>query len=135
MLKYAVAYIVTALVFLAVDAVWLTAMANTYRQALGDLLAPQFRLAPAAIFYLLIIVGLIVFAVAPAFASGRWQTAALYGALFGLFCYATYDLTNHATLRVWPAHITIMDMAWGTVLSCVSATAGYLVTSYFFGDG
>jgi uncharacterized membrane protein len=135
MLKLAVAYVATALVFLAVDAVWLSAMANTYKQALGDLLAPQFRLAPAVLFYLLFIAGLIIFAVSPALTEGRWQTAALYGALFGFFCYATYDLTNHATLRVWPAYLTAMDMVWGTALSAASATAGYAITSYFFGRG
>ncbi|HEX7776801.1 MAG TPA: DUF2177 family protein [Parvibaculum sp.] len=129
MLKYAVAWLSTALVFVALDAVWLTNMGGWYRQSLGDLMAPDFRLAPAAVFYLLFLTGLIVFAVAPALGDGLAATALARGALFGFFTYATYDLTNQATLARWPLKLTLVDLGWGTSLSAASATLGFLMAS------
>jgi len=81
-------------------------------------------------FYLMYCVGIVIFAISPALRSGAWTDAALYGALFGFFCYATYDMTNMATIRDWPVRMSIVDMAWGTVLTGVSATLGYLVTKW-----
>ena len=99
---YIVSYVATAVIFLGMDAIWLTlAGPRLYRPQLGDLLLENYRLAPAAIFYLLYVVGILIFAVQPAAASGRWQTALLYGALFGFFAYGTYDFTNLATLKGW----------------------------------
>ncbi|MDR3500537.1 MAG: DUF2177 family protein [Parvibaculum sp.] len=129
MLRYAVAWLSTAVVFVALDAVWLTNMGGWYRAALGDLMAPEFRLAPAAIFYVLFLVGLVVFAVAPALGEGRFATALVQGALFGFFTYATYDLTNQATLAHWPLKLTLVDLAWGATLSGASAALGYLIAS------
>ena len=127
--KYAVAYVATLVIFLAVDAVWLTIMATRlYKPTLGDILLPNFLVAPAAIFYLLFIVGILIFATAPAFASGQWTTALTYGALFGFFSYGVYDFTNWSTLRNWNATITIADVIWGTVLTGTAATLGFLVT-------
>lgn len=130
MIQYLVAYLATAVVFLGIDFVWLSQMdTRLYRDTLGDIMLPGFNVAPALLFYVLFIVGVVFFCVAPAFASGRWATATVNGALFGFFSYATYDLTNQATLRNWTSTISIADMAWGAVLTAVAATAGYLVTT------
>lgn len=120
------AYGAAALAFLAIDAVWLSTMANLlYRPLLGDLLAPGFRLAPAVLFYAIYIAGIVFFAIRPALASGRLATAALNGAALGFVAYGTYDLTNQATLRDWPVIITVADMVWGTVLTASASVAGY----------
>jgi uncharacterized membrane protein len=129
MLKYLTAYGVSALAFGLLDLVWLRTMApRLYRPELGDMMASQFRLAPAVAFYLLYLVGMQIFAVAPALASGRWLTALIYGALFGFFCYATYDLTNQATLRVWSLKVTLADLAWGTFATGTAAAIAAAVT-------
>lgn len=129
MKTYGIAYLVTGLVFLGLDAIWLTLAAQRlYRPLLGEMLLDTFRLAPAALFYVLYVAGIVVFAIAPALSADRWATAALLGAFFGLCAYATYDLTNQATLRHWPVMVTIADLCWGTVVTGLSATAGFLVT-------
>lgn len=124
-----IAYGATALVFFGLDFLWLGTVANSfYRGQLGPLMAEQVNIPVAALFYALYVVGLVIFAVAPALAAGSWKTALVYGALFGFFAYATYDLTNLATLRDWPAALSVVDLIWGTVLSGTSATLGYLIT-------
>lgn len=134
MKTYGIAYIATGLVFLAIDSIWLSTMASRlYRPLLGDLLADGFNLAPAVAFYLIYIAGILYFAINPALGAGRWQTAALNGAVLGFVAYATYDLTNQATLRNWPTIITLADLAWGTVLTALSATGGYLITRKLIG--
>ncbi|MFZ1477824.1 MAG: DUF2177 family protein, partial [Sphingorhabdus sp.] len=69
----------------------------------------------------------------PALASGRWQTALCWGALFGFFCYMTYDLTNHATLKTWSVKVTVLDIIWGTVLTGSAATVGWWITTLIHG--
>ena len=119
------AYIATALIFGALDAIWLTKVGpKLYRPEIGELLMDGWRPAPALIFYVLYILGIQIFAVQPALAAGRWQVAAQYGALFGFFCYMTYDLTNQATMRAWSTKVTLMDIAWGTVATGIAAGAG-----------
>lgn len=131
MLKYAVAYVATLIAFVAIDAVWLTIMGNAlYRPTLGDILLPRFEPAPAVAFYLLYVVGVIIFAIEPALRSGQWTTALLYGALFGFFSYGVYDFTNMATLRNWTPQITLADLCWGTVLTGTAATIGYLASTF-----
>lgn len=121
-------YFSTLAIFLVIDLVWLTAMVpRFYRPILGSLAAADASLLPAAIFYLLYPLGIVVFAVQPALKSGSLVTAALWGALFGFFTYATYDLTNHATLRNWSTILTIVDIAWGSILGAVSAAGGYWI--------
>ena len=128
MKTYILSYLATAFVFLGMDAIWLSTMGGAlYRPLLGNMLLEKFSLAPAVIFYLLYVVGIVIFAVSPAFESGRWTTATLYGALFGFFAYATYDFTNQATLKDWSAIITVVDLCWGTVVTGVAATIGYLI--------
>lgn len=124
------AYAAAAATMLGMDAVWLGVAADLlYRPLLGDILLPGFRPVPAILFYVLYVSGIVIFAIKPALATGRWSGAAGKGALFGFFCYATYDLTNQATLKTWPATVTIVDMGWGTFLTACTATMGYLAAS------
>jgi uncharacterized membrane protein len=110
----------TLVVFFAIDILWLGLVArNMYSKYLGFLLSPKPNWAAAIIFYLLFIVGLIVFAVIPGLKEGSLKNSLLLAALFGLVTYATYDLTNLATIKNWPLVITIVDMVWGSVLSCL----------------
>lgn len=123
---YLVAYIAAAAVFLALDFVWLTfASRYFYRPQLGDLLAPDPNLAVAAIFYLVYVVGVVVFAVMPAHAAKSATMALALGALLGLVAYGTYDFTNLATIRDWPAVVSFVDLAWGIFVTAVASTAGY----------
>jgi uncharacterized membrane protein len=125
-------YAGAAVVMLVIDAFWLTFMGRAlYRPVLGDILLDGFRIAPAIVFYLLYVLAIQVFAVAPAVRSGSVLTALAYGAFLGLVCYGTYDLTNHATLKAWTTTLTIIDMAWGTVLTSVTAGAGYMIARTF----
>jgi uncharacterized membrane protein len=127
-----IAYGAAALTMLGMDAVWLGVTANLlYRPLLGDIMLPGFRPVPAILFYLLYVLGIVIFAIKPALVTGEWFAAATGGALFGFFCYATYDLTNQATLKTWPVTVTVVDMGWGTFLTACAATAGYLAASRF----
>ncbi|CAN5318523.1 DUF2177 family protein [soil metagenome] len=130
-LQYLIAYAATAVVFLGFDAVWLTLMADRlYRPNLGPLLLERYSATPALLFYVIYMVGLVTFAVAPALHSGKWTTALIHGALFGLCAYATYDLTNQATLRDWPVIVTVADLCWGTFVSAAAAMLGYRITTW-----
>ncbi|WP_395613432.1 DUF2177 family protein [Allosphingosinicella sp.] len=129
--KYGIAYLATGLSFAAIDAAWLSRMGPTfYKSQLGEMMLARPRFDAAIAFYLIYIAGIVFFAVAPAFGHGGtgWKTALGYGAVLGFFAYATYDLTNRATLSTWPWKLTLIDMAWGTFLTGAAATAGYLVT-------
>jgi len=129
MTRIIVAYIATLVVFAMVDYIWLTQVGpSLYKPIIGSIMAPEPRMTPAVIFYALYIAGLVYFAVMPGLTGAGWQGALLKGALFGFFAYATYDLTNQATLSVWATKITVMDMAWGTFLSGTAATGGFLIT-------
>jgi uncharacterized membrane protein len=129
-----IAYAVTAVVFLALDAIWLTAMADRlYRPALGRLMLDRFALAPALAFYAIYIVGVLVFAVMPGLESRRRTTALGLGALLGFVAYATYDLTNQATLRGWPWRVTLADLCWGTFVTALAAAAGCRITAWLTG--
>lgn len=129
MRNYSIAYLATLIVFVVIDFVWLSSMASRlYRPVMGDLLAMDFRLGPAIAFYLLFAAGLTFLAVRPGLASGSIGTAVLYGAVLGFTAYATYDLTNQATLRNWSTMLTIADLVWGTFLSAVAAGSGFWIT-------
>lgn len=123
---FLIAYLASVVVFLAIDFVWLT-LANRflYQPQLGHLLAEQPNLVVAAGFYLVYVIGIVVFAVLPAANAGSWLMALGLGALLGLVAYGTYDFTNLATLRDWPPLVTIVDLAWGTALTGTAALAGY----------
>jgi uncharacterized membrane protein len=131
-MRFVVAYIVTAIVFLGLDALWLSQIAlGMYRRELGALLLDKPNLAIAGIFYLLFVIGIVVLAILPALNGGSWVNALIMGAVLGLVAYGTYDITNLSTLKNWSLTVTIADLIWGTALTAVSATVGYLVVSWF----
>lgn len=126
-MHYVLQYVCALLLFVVVDLVWLGAVAKSYyHRELGDLIADKFNLWAAAAFYLIYPMGVVAFAVAPS-ASGTWVTAVTAGAFLGFFAYATYDLTNLATLRNWPLTLTLVDMAWGTFLTAVVAALVHII--------
>lgn len=125
-------YVIALVVFLAIDMVWLNVIARSlYAKYLGYLMTSRVNVAAAFAFYLLFIVGILMFVVNPALARESWQYALTAGALFGLVCYATYDLTNLATVRDWPALITVIDLIWGTFVSASTSGLSYLVIRLF----
>jgi uncharacterized membrane protein len=126
----AAAYVSAAICMLVLDAIWLSATASRlYRPLLGDMLADDFRLAPAVLFYLIYLGGIVILAVLPGIEAGRWTIPAFYGLVLGFVAYSTYDLTNQATLRTWSSWITAIDMVWGSFLTMSAALAGYLGAS------
>ena len=116
---------------LVIDMLWLGVIAKPlYQQGIGHLMAPQPKLWAAALFYLLYPVGLVLFAVMPNTGSA-WLQTALMGAAFGLFAYATYDLTNLATLKDWPLGLSVIDTLWGAAASAIAASAGRAAMNHF----
>ena len=123
-------YFIALPIFVAVDMVWLgLAAKNFYAKHIGFLMKANVNWAAAILFYLLFIAGLVAFVVTPAVEKGSWARALLFGALFGLITYATYDLTNLATLRDWPILVTVVDLIWGTVLAASVSVATYVVAA------
>ncbi len=128
MLRYILTYLGTAGAFLAMDTVWLTlTVSRLYKPRLGSMMADKPMLAPAAAFYLIYIAALLVLAVLPAAKAGSWSQLLFRAAVFGLAAYATYDLTNQATLKDWSLVVTLADLAWGTVATTVAASVGFLI--------
>ena len=123
-------YAIALPVFFAIDMVWLGLVAkNFYRNQIGFLMTPNINWVAAVIFYLLFIVGLVLFVITPAVEKGSWMHALLFGALFGLITYATYDLTNLATLKDWPLLVTIVDLVWGAVLAASVSAVTYFIAN------
>ncbi|MEY4731688.1 MAG: hypothetical protein RL681_634 [Candidatus Parcubacteria bacterium] len=121
-------YLIALPVFFAIDMVWLGLVAkNFYRDQIGYLMKTDVNWIAAIIFYLLFVVGLVVFVIAPAIEKGTWTRALAYGALFGLITYATYDLTNLALTKDWPLLVTIVDLAWGATLAALVSTATFFI--------
>ena len=115
-------------VFLAIDMIWLVLVARKfYQQQIGILMRPDVNWGAAIIFYLLFIIGLVTFVISPAVEKQSWIHALLYGSLFGLITYATYDLTNLATLKDWPLLVTIVDLIWGSVLAGSVSVVTYII--------
>jgi uncharacterized membrane protein len=128
MAYYLKLYFSTLLVFFAVDMVWLGLVARSfYSNNLSYLMAPSVNWPAALLFYMLFIVGILVFVVLPGLKSGSVRDTLLRAALFGLITYATYDLTNLATLRDWPLVLSVVDMAWGATLSMIVSYAGLMI--------
>lgn len=122
-----IAYAGTFLTLLVCDGIWLGLVARSfYRDQLGPLMLPSPNLPVAALFYLFFAAAVVVLAALPALSAGSIATAFLYGAILGLAAYGTYDVTNLATLRNWPLAMSLVDMAWGTLLTALTATGGYL---------
>ncbi len=126
-------YFLAVFFFFSIDMVWLGFVAKSfYQNQIGFLMRPDINWVAAIIFYLLFIVGLVVFVIRPAIHAESWQQALLFGALFGLISYATYDLTNLATLKNWPILMTIVDMIWGMTLSALVSVMTYLAATWVF---
>lgn len=122
---YLVAFLACGAVFLLLDLLWLGVIARDfYRQEMAHVIAPEFKVGPAVAFYLLYIVGIVYFAILPALRTGDWHVALWTGAFLGLVAYGTYDLTNWAVIRDWPVRLTLLDLAWGTLLTAIAASAG-----------
>jgi uncharacterized membrane protein len=125
-------YLVTIPIFFAIDIIWLGVVARGfYRRQLDFILSPQVNWTAAICFYLIYIAGIIIFAVRPALSSGSWRQAAALGALFGFFTYATYDLTNMATIKEWPLIIVVVDIIWGVCLCTLVASISFAASRWF----
>lgn len=132
--KLVIGYLLTAVVFFAIDMLWLGLIAKgLYNKYLGSFLAEQVNWTAAIIFYLLFIVGIFVFAIMPAVEKDSLMKAVFLGALFGFFTYATYDLTNLATLKDWPIKIVLIDIVWGAVLTASVSTSGFVIIKWLYG--
>ena len=131
---YLIAWISTGIVFAIVDAIWLSQAApRLYRPMISEILRPDVSWPAAIAFYLIYVSGIVYFAVAPALAKQSFSAALINGAVLGLFAYATYDLTNQATLKIWDTRLTLIDMSWGTFATALAAGAGYWLTQRFSG--
>lgn len=127
-----IAYFATLAVFLVVDLLWLGVFAkNFYANQLGDLMTENVRWGGAILFYTAYIAGILIFASVHGLSGGSLFKVAIYGALFGFFCYATYDMTNLATLKGWPVKMVVVDIIWGTVLTAICAIGGVWITRFF----
>ena len=128
MIKYLAAYATAAAVMLTLDVAWIGFIAKPmYQNGIGHLMAEEPKLWVAACFYVVYAAGLMLFAITPYATSSSLGKVAMMAALFGFFAYATYDLTNWATLKNWPANVALADMAWGSLASAVAAVAGAYV--------
>jgi uncharacterized membrane protein len=129
--KMIISYLLTTLVFFVVDMLWLGLIAkNIYRKYLGALLSETVNWAAALIFYLLFIAGIFIFVIYPSIEKQSPGRAVVLGAIFGLITYATYDLTNYATLKGFPINVVIIDLIWGTFLTTLVSISGYYITKY-----
>jgi uncharacterized membrane protein len=126
--KEIIVYLLTVPVFFGIDMIWLTLVASKfYKDNLGELLAPKVNWLAAIIFYLLYIIGILVFAVFPAVKEDSLTKAFILGGFLGLIAYSTYDLTNYATTKGWPLNVTMVDIIWGIALTGIVASAGFLI--------
>ena len=125
-----VAFAVTAVVFLILDAIWLGVISrNLYQREIGDLLLPKPNFGAAAVFYVIYIAGLVYFCVVPGVAGQSALRGLVNGAVFGIVAYATYDLTNLATLKGWSTTLVFIDVAWGAVASAIASAVAVAVTT------
>jgi uncharacterized membrane protein len=131
-IQFVYLYLLTIPAFFIIDMIWLGLVATKFYQSqIGFLLGPV-NWTAAIIFYLLYIIGIIIFAVNPALEAGSLSKAIILGALFGFFAYATYDMTNMATIKDWPILVSVVDMIWGTVLTSSVAAISYLIGKALF---
>jgi uncharacterized membrane protein len=126
-----ISYVLTFVVFLMVDMLWIGVIAkNLYQKLLGGFITDKVNWTAAFIFYLIYVVGISIFAIYPAVNKGSAVNAILMGALFGIFAYATYDLTNYATLKGWPLPIVFIDILWGAVVSAIVSFSGFHIVKW-----
>ena len=125
-------YFISLVVFLLIDMIWLIFISRSlYSKHLGYIMAPKVNFLAAFIFYMIFILGLMVFVINPALITESWKSALFLGMLFGIVTYATYDLTNLATVKDWPMIITVVDLIWGTVVSGITAFISYTIIKLF----
>jgi uncharacterized membrane protein len=123
-------FLIALPVFFVIDMVWLVLVAKKfYQEQIGFLMRPDINWLAAIIFYILFIAGLVVFVISPAVEKHSWVHALMFGAFFGLITYATYDLTNLATMKDWPILVTIVDLIWGTILAASISCITYFIAS------
>ncbi len=128
-MHWIVAYVAAAIVFGVLDSIWLRwAAPNLYRPVIGEIMADNVRIGAAGAFYLIYIAGIVWFAIRPALDNGQVATALLNGALLGALCYATFDLTSQAVMKVWSTQISVMDIAWGAFATAIAAAAAAWIT-------
>jgi uncharacterized membrane protein len=133
LLKYFGVYLVFLITLVAIDLVWLLGIArNLYQQQMGELMATEPKLIAGLAFYVLYALGVCIFVIVPALSKQSWIYAVQYGALFGFFCYMTYDLTNLAVIRNFPTGLAFIDIAWGSAVTAVTAGFAYWVVNRFF---
>jgi uncharacterized membrane protein len=126
-MKYVALFLITTLIFFAIDMLWLGVIArNFYREKLAFIFTGEVNWIAAFIFYFIYIAGILYFAVVPGFDHQSWKMVLLNGALLGFLCYATYDLTNMSTIKQWPLIVVLVDIAWGTILTGSVAVLSYL---------
>jgi len=126
-------FLIALPVFFVIDMIWLVLVArNFYKEQIGFIMKPEINWVAAILFYLLFIAGLVVFVISPAVEKRTWIHALGYGALFGLVTYATYDLTNLATLKEWPLKVTIIDLIWGALLASSVSVVTYFIAIKLF---
>jgi uncharacterized membrane protein len=126
--RYVILYLATLFVIVPIDFLFLGVVAKSFfTSQVGDMLG-EIKLAPAILFYLLYVVGILIFVNGPSGAT--WQSTLLYGALFGLFCYATFDLTSLSLLRHWTWPVAIVDVSWGSFVTAVSSTLGLIIANW-----
>lgn len=122
-------YLITLPIFICIDMLWLGLIARSfYVKEIGFLMKSNVNWIAAGAFYLLFTIGLVLFVISPALEKGSWTYALLFGALFGLITYATYDLTNLATVKDWPLVVTIVDLLWGAVLGGIVSLVAYVIS-------
>jgi uncharacterized membrane protein len=132
LLRYLCIYLATGLIFWLADALWLGLVIKDFvLRELGDLLLASPKKSPAVLFYLLYVIGVMVFAVLPALDADSWIKALGLGALLGLVAYATYDLSNLATLKNWSVRFAVVDVCWGTFVTASAAVTGFLISRAF----
>jgi len=131
-MPYLIAFVACAVAIASLDVIWLSQTAQPlYYRAHGSVMAATPNMTAATAFYVLYVIGILTFAVRPALGASDWRVAAFLGALFGFFCFATYDLTNLATVKLWSLRVSLIDIVWGTFLTGAAATAGALAALSF----
>jgi uncharacterized membrane protein len=134
MKQYLVLYGLSLVIIGLLDFLWLGWLAKSfYAENLASILAPDIKILPAAVFYLVYPIGLVIFAMAPSAESGDWMRAAMMGGLFGFFAYMTYDMTNWATLKGFPPIVALVDLTWGTTCGLVTSGAAVFLTKRILG--
>lgn len=130
MLAYVIAWIVAAIAFLALDALWFSwSVPRFYKPVIGEIMRPRFSLQPAIAFYVIYVSAIVYFGVRTGLEDASLASATLNGALLGLFAYATFDLSNHAILRVWSTKLSVVDMTWGTAATALASGVAYEAAS------